>query len=205
MARLLLFTILLLAIGVRLASADVTYEILRDTNVPGIKRSLVVRLSERVDEAELRKIAMKLKALDPQPYQRTFIGYYLLGMVPGAGAWATSHFNPKLEVNIFGMSREQEDALATETDSRALGTWADRGIVAAVVTIERSSNGLIMRQRFKDGSESETFLKEAYEPQPGKRYHYKAGSSTGEHIRINQAGDLEFWDQDGLISNAKKR
>lgn len=205
MARLLMFTTLLLAIGSQVANAGVTYEVLRETKLPGIKRSLDVRLSERTDEAELRDIAMKLKALDPAAYERTFIVYYLPGMEPGAGGWATSHFNPKLEVKILGMSREQEDALTSKIDSRVLGTWASRGIMAAVVTIERSSKGLLMRQKFKDGSESQTLLKEAYEPQPGKRYHYKEGSSFGEHVRINQAGDLEFWDKDGLISTAKKR
>ncbi len=62
-----------------------------------------------------------------------------------------------------------------------------------------------MRQRFKDGSEHETLLKEPHEPQAGKQYHYMEGSTFGEHLRINRAGDLEFWDQDGLISTAKKR
>jgi hypothetical protein len=64
---------------------------------------------------------------------------------------------------------------------------------------------LILRQRFKGGSELEVPLKEAYELQPGKQYHYKEGSDFGEYLRVNRNGDLEFWDQDGLIRTAKKR
>jgi hypothetical protein len=205
MARLLVFATLLLAISGQDAKADLTYEVLRETKIPGIKRSLDVRLSERPDEAGLRDIAMKLKALDPAVYERTFIVYYLPGMEPGAGGWATSHFNPNLEVKILGMTREQEEALTSKIDSSVLGIWASRGILAAVVTIERSSKGLLMREKFKDGSERQRLLKEAHEPQPGRRYHYKEGSDIGEHVRINQAGDLEFWDEDGLISTATKR
>jgi len=205
MARLLVFTTLVLALASRVASADVTYEVLNESKLPRIERSLDVRLSGRTDETDLRDIALKLKALDSAYYKRTFIMYYLPPPAPGSIPWATSHFNPKLEVKIFGMRREQEANLASRATSPVLGTWASRGIMAAVVTIERSSKGLLMRQRFKDGSESRTLLKETHEPKHGKQYHYKAGSSFGEHVRINQAGDLEFWDHEGLITTAKKR
>jgi hypothetical protein len=35
-------------------------------------------------------------------YERVFICYYLPGMEVGAGAWATGHFNPELEVKVLG-------------------------------------------------------------------------------------------------------
>ena len=149
---------------------------------------------------------MELRARDSRNYERTFIVYCLPGVEVGAGGWATTHFNPELKVQILGMTREQEDALASKgKNPRAPGTWISQGIGAAIITIERSPEGLLLRQRFKGGSELEVPLKEAYEPQPGKQYHYKEGSDFGEHLRVNRAGDLEFWDQDGLIRTAQKR
>ena len=203
--RLLLFTGLVLALS-STAGAGVTYEVLTETRLPGIKRSLDVRLSDRAEEAALRDIAAELKARDPEGYERTFIVYYLPGMEPGAGGWATTHFNPDLKVNILGMTSEQLEALARKADRpQVLGTWIDQGIAAAIVTIERSPEGLVMRRSFKDGSEGKRLLKEQHEPQPGRHYHYKEGDAFGEHMRINRAGDLEFWDQDGLFRTAKRR
>ncbi len=131
--RLLLFTTLILSLSSRVAGAGVSYDVLHETKLPGIKRSLDVRLSGRTDEARLRDIAMELKARDSEDYQRTFIVYYLPGMEVGAGAWATTHFNPKLDVNILGITSEQQDALASKADSsRVLGTWASQGSLAAM-------------------------------------------------------------------------
>jgi hypothetical protein len=79
------------------------------------------------------------------------------------------------------------------------------GSADRVIAMNADHCDLLLRQRFKGGSELEVPLKEAYEPQPGKQYHYKEGSDLGEHLRVNRAGDLEFWDQDGLIRTAQKR
>ena len=43
-------------------------------------------------------------------YERTFIEYYLPNMVHGCGAWATTHFTPRLEVSILGFTAEEQRA-----------------------------------------------------------------------------------------------
>ena len=87
---------------------DMSYSIIDSTAIAGIKRSLDVRLNKRVTEDTLRAIALKLKSQDSRDYDRTFITYYLPGMTVGAGAWATTHFTPDLEVKILGLSTEEE-------------------------------------------------------------------------------------------------
>ena len=186
--RLLFITTLVLAVSSSVARADVSYEVIKESTVPGIKRSLDVRPSEPTNEATLRKIALELAGRDSPKYERTFIVYDLPGMEVGAGGWTITHFNPELEVQILGMTREQEDALASKgKNPQVLGTWISQGIGAAIITIDRSPEGLLLRQRFKGGSELEVPLREAYEPQPGKQYHQKEGSDFGEHLRVNRA------------------
>ena len=92
---------------------DVSYSIIDSTATAGIKRSLDVRLNKRVAEDTLRAMALKLKSQDSRDYDRTFITYYLPGMTVGAGAWATTHFQPDLEVKILGLSTEEEKKLST--------------------------------------------------------------------------------------------
>jgi hypothetical protein len=52
----------------------------------------------------LRAIATQLKNSDAHTYERTFIVYYLPGMEIGSLAWATSHFDPELQVRIIGVT-----------------------------------------------------------------------------------------------------
>ena len=92
---------------------DVSYSIIDSTATAGIKRSLDVRLNKRVAEDTLRAMALKLKSQDSRDYDRTFITYYLPGMTVGAGAWATTHFRPDLEVKILGLWTEEEKKLST--------------------------------------------------------------------------------------------
>ena len=51
----------------------VPYSIIDSYILPDIKRSLNVRLSEKVSEDTLRAIALQLKVQDSRSYQRTFI------------------------------------------------------------------------------------------------------------------------------------
>ena len=52
---------------------DVNFTVIKDETVPGIKRSLDIRLNKIVSEDVLRAIALKLKSEDARQYQRTFM------------------------------------------------------------------------------------------------------------------------------------
>ena len=69
---------------------DVSYTIIKSSTLPGIKRSLDVRINKKVSERTLRALALKLKSDDTREYERTFICYYLPNMTVDAGAWAGS-------------------------------------------------------------------------------------------------------------------
>ena len=78
------------------------YTILTDEALADIKGTLVIRLSQEIGEEELRRIARDLRRDGRRHFERLFITYYQPGMTIGAGAWATTHFNPDLEVQIWG-------------------------------------------------------------------------------------------------------
>lgn len=86
---------------------DVKYEILNDNRTANIKRSVDVRINKEVSKEALGNIAERIKA-DFQ-FERTFISYYLPEMTVGAGAWATSHYDPNLSVSIL-LTKETRDA-----------------------------------------------------------------------------------------------
>lgn len=187
--------------------SDVSFSIIGSSTIPGIKRSLDVRLNKRVSEQTLRAIALKLKAQDSRTYERTFITYYLPGMAVDHGAWATTHFNPELEVRILGLTVEDEKKLVAQPDPTGreiVGRWLyEEPPLVCRIAIFRQGGKLFIEQMFKDGSTLKKELTETKSPL-GRRFDKVEGSSAGEHWVLGLDGDLQIRDNDGLIATAKK-
>ncbi len=185
----------------------VTYSIINSDTYLDYKRSLDVRLNKKVSEKTLRAIALKLKGQDSRSYKRTFICYLLPGMEVGAGAWATTHFNPNLEVKILGLTVEQENALKQSSDDpsrEVIGIWLDESpFIGSRVTIFGKDGKLFMENKYKDGSIGKTEIAEKLSGRK-RTFRSKKGSSTGEFYLIDKQGNLQMWDEEGLIYMAKK-
>jgi len=186
---------------------EVTYSIINSDTYLDWKRSLDVRLNKKVSERTLRTIALRLKAQDPRNYERTFICYYLPDMKVGSGAWATTHFDPNLEIKILGLTSEEENALKQLPDDSSreiIGSWLDQSIyIGGRITIFHRDKKLFMETIYKDSSSG---TKEIVEKQSGKgrAFQRKEGSSVGEYYLIDKQGNLQFWDEEGFILTAKK-
>lgn len=185
---------------------DIVYTIVGSDVVPGKKRSLDIRLNQKVTSEVLRSIARTLKDQDQGEYERTFICYYLPDMKVGAAAWATTHFTPDLDVQILGLTTEESEKLldATEPPSKEiLGRWLDDSpIIGSAITLYREKKRLFLQTRYKDGSESIVEVKRTQTTR-GERLVDKQGNSFGEHYVIDKQGNLQIRDQDGLIATAK--
>lgn len=187
--------------------ADGSYSIIDSSTLPGIKRSLVVRLKKKVTKSTLHTLAITLKSQDARDYDRTFITYYLPGMEVGAGAWATTHFNPDLEVQILGMTIAEEESVLADPmppNREIIGRWLDQSpMIGCSITIFREDGKLFIERIFKDGSRLKEELGEVTTPM-GRRFDNVEGSSTGDHWVLGSDGNLQIRDNDGLIITAKK-
>jgi hypothetical protein len=187
--------------------SDVSYAIINVDEVPGSKLSLDVRLSRKVNEDELRTIAHELRRQRSGEYQRVFIVYYLPEMQVDAGGWATSHFNPELEVRIQGLSDEQEQTLRrtdVDTSREIIGRWLDdTPFVGRRISIYRSHGKLFVEQAFKDGSTMHEELMER--PTATGTAYRKVHEANGDAFYvINAQGNLEIRDAEGIISTAMR-
>jgi len=186
---------------------DATYSIIDTDIMPGIKRSIDVRLNKKVSESTLRTIALRLKAQDSRSYERTFICYYLPGMEVDSGAWATTHFNPNLEVKIQGLTSEQENAfrqLPDDPSREVIGSWLDESpFIGSRVTIYRQNGKLFLENTYKDGSIGKKEMVEKSSSK-GRTFQKKEGSPAGEYYLIDRQGNLQLWDQEGWFSTARK-
>ena len=163
--------------------ADVSYSVVDTDIVPGIKRSLDVRLNKKVSKDVLRAIALELKSNDSRQYDLTFIVYYLPGMSVGAGGWASTDFDPTLDVRILRLTAREEPTLVTEpavtepapSDREVIGIWlSEIAYIGGRITIYREGGTLYMEWKFEDGSNLKEKLVE--KPSPlGQRFDQGGG------------------------------
>ena len=130
----------------------VTYSVIAENDFAGVRRSIDVRLNSKVSSQILHSIAWKIKKAESLNYERTFIFYWLPGMKVGSGAWATTHFDPELEIQILGLTQEEEERMARETTSQSrdiVGVWLDdRPYVGATLTLPASCITFLSEQAF---------------------------------------------------------
>ena len=127
-------------------------------------------------------------------------------MTPGSGAWATSHFNPNLDVKILGTTIEEEKALTNgpkNLSGEIIGEWLDESpFTGAKYTLIKKNEKIIMVRKFKDGSGSGKEM--IQKNQSGKlRFEEKEGNDFGEYYLIERNGDLGAYDSDGFIGKMR--
>lgn len=159
------------------------------------KRSVEVLLNERVDEKQLEAIA---EYLYEDRDGNTFIGYHLDGEGDYA-YWATSHYNPDLNVRIMGSTQDEQAEMAghgIEEQEGLIGRWnVSRGYNSVITFYEKDGQKRIS-QKFQDGSEMDLELYEQ-EVNGDIRYSDDTGKDIGEYFVIGDNGKLQFWSENG--------
>lgn len=183
------------------------YSVTSDDNYRDEKRSVNVRLDKKVSVEELRNIALTIKGMEKNDYERTFITYYLPDMEIGSGAWATSHFNPELKVNILGLSASEEEKLnieAKKIPEEIVGVWRDdRPYISAVLTIYRKNKKLYLDTKYNDGSGSKKQMIEK-SSNIGTKLVEKGGNAHGEYFILSAEGVLQAGGNNGIFLKYKK-
>jgi hypothetical protein len=198
-AKVIILSVLLLfSLAMFATAADFTYKVIKAERLGEIKCMLTVRLSEKISEQQLRQLALELRAKEPKKYGRMFITYYLPGMTVGAMAWATTHFNPNLDVRILGMTAEEEAKLLKQrkaTPGDVIGVWFNQQL--GKVTIVKKGSTYTVESIYGDGSTG-TDTVVAYKVD-GRPAFKEPGDPHGEYWLIQGTGRLALYDKLGLI------
>lgn len=181
------------------AEDAITYTIVKESAIPNLKRSLDVRLNKKVSKDTLKNIALNLKEGTPDTYERTFICYYLPGMEIDAGAWATTHFNPNLEVRILGLTQDEELTLISQKigEGKLIGAWLwEPGFNVRIAILQRGQK-TFLEMTGKDGSSGTEELTVKQTPR-GTRYEKLQPNNFGDYYLLEMDGSLGIYDNDGL-------
>ena len=207
------------------------YSIIKIETIPGIKASIDVRLKREFYKSEIEELAYILKNQLNQDYENIFICYYMPGMKVGNGAWATSHFNPDLD--IFMTSKFYDDTIKKEeidtTKTKiAFQKFKDKNRSAKIIGNWYEGNGLIIifykkRKKYylieiktenpiigkpvellirKSGTNIKYIIKDLLYPKDME--NVKLIGDYTDYYKIERNGDLSLYDKIGLIERYKK-
>lgn len=189
------------------AEQDNRYSIISENEFKNDRHTIDVRLGRKVSEQELRSIAMEIMKAQKKTYDRTFIAYYLPDMKVGSGAWATTHFDPDVEVKILGLTLDQDQKITRDaaSDTReVVGVWADeRPYVGATLTLYGENGKLYLDTKYADGSGSIQEMTET-KSAAGTKLAERDGNSHGDYVLLDAKGNLQAGDSDGLFLQYKK-
>ncbi len=118
-------------------------------------------------------------------------------MKDGSGAWATSHFDPELKIDIIGATPKEEaaaNATADKVEGEIVGKWHEEQYTSANYVIFRKDNKTFVRTIFKNGQTSDEELK-CKKGSNGIRYDYKEGEMYGEYFILKNSGELQFYNK----------
>ena len=202
---------------------DIEYSIVEEDRDDALGNSKIrVRLNKKTTKSVLQDIASEIKS-ERKGLDRIWIFYYLQGESIDGMAWATSHFNPTMEVNILGTTEDEdkkaiEEAkfsiafLSSSSDKKAIeeakfsgeiiGTWKSESLMGAIVTLFLNEQGQkIMKIMFKSETPMEKVITES---NVNGEVRLLDGNEHGEYYIIEANGNLGLYSEDGKFEEAKK-
>jgi len=136
---------------------DINYIVLDMEKSQPNKCILTIRLENRIKADEIHQIAWAIENSEGADCAPLFIFYYLPNETPGVDIpWASSHFNPTLDIKINKADLEtitKLEASVPTSDENIIGTWIDEGVSPHIVVIEKIDDLFQTKEIYSDGSE----------------------------------------------------
>ena len=202
------------------------YEIVKDESDAILeKNQLTVEISEKLTEGQIATLAEEL--YNSKDTRRRFYIWYKLKDIDNGSAWATSHFDPELEISINGSTTEEdikkeklieeidneistngltsdENKPSKEIGSEIIGKWDENKFSFTNLIIYKKDNKIFLKTIFKNGVVLDDELIEI-KTSNGIRYNYKdSESNNNEYFILNNEGMLDIYDSiDGKYTTAK--
>ncbi len=175
-----------------------SYGIIKDESDAVLEKNhLEVEISGKLTEGQIATLAEELYNSKDQQ-RRFYIFYKLKGVENSVAAWATSHFDPELEIDIIGSTTAEDinkDKLSEKIDGEVIGKWDENKYTFSNLIIYKKDNKIFIRTIFKDGQTSNVELNEK-KTDKGIRYDYKDGGYNGEYFILNNENGLELYNSE---------
>lgn len=174
------------------------YTIISDEYKANIKRTVEVSLQHRVSENDLAKIAAKIKASAQHATQRTFIGYRL-AEGGSQSYWATTHYNPDLEIRVLGWPLHDAEAMnAIDLKKQypgLIGSWlVENGI--GRMALYTQDGRIFVDSVFPNGAANRQSVVTSRSQDGGIKLK-NPDNERDEYMTVYSDGTLRFWGESG--------
>ncbi|MEG0927928.1 hypothetical protein [Chryseobacterium sp.] len=176
------------------------YKIIKDESNPSIeKNQLEVEINQKLTEGQIATLAEELyNTKDKQ--KRFYIFYNLKGNENSIVAWATSHFDPELEISISGSTNTEDNKMlleAKKVEGNIIGIFNEQDYTFSLYTIYENNGKTFVKTTFKDcQSMIEEMLKS--DTKNGIKLINVNSGSQGEYFILNN-NILEFYNKENKM------
>jgi len=181
------------------------YTVLKKEEKIPYKRSLDILLKEKITIKQLEKLAYYILKQYPNKVDKTFILYYLDG---DKYPWASTHFDPKLKINILGVSYQDEKIFLVKqhiSSQQEIGKWEDtRNGRLIRLYIE---NNILKSEIMKNGTLYILEMHQYYNKNGIIKFieKFRINNELGEYYLLTQDKKLQYWSKmSGNYYTAKK-
>jgi hypothetical protein len=203
--------IIILLIGILITtgvSAQKNYKIIKEDKYSTIKKvKLYVRIDNEVNETELKQIALKLKEKRPK-FKQFWIYYLLPGNIIGNGAWATTHFNPELELKILGPTKESKEEFNKKSvKGEILNIWkSNEAIMPSRYFLVKENNEYFMKILFAKNlyTDASEIIEKVYQSEKNGLKKYNSNNPHNEYYIHEKNGNLGMYNESGKFKEAIK-
>lgn len=182
--------------GPQVGVLNTDYRVKNDDYTGGLKRTVDVELPERVSAKQLEALAEKIKAAQTHKTDRTFISYTLEGHP--SMSWATTHYNPDLEVSVLGLSNEDYQQLLSKSLSveypQLVGAWIGERSFNALYVVYVNDGAVHQDLVFPNGEKLSYPMRVVKEVDGMFRLEDIDGDEP-EFLRLGPSGALQFWNE----------
>jgi len=120
--------------------------------------------------------------------------------------WATSHFDPELEISINGSTNIEDNKMLAEAkkvSGKIIGIFDEQQKTSFIYTVYETNGKTFIKTSFKDGGSMDNEVTKI-DTNNGIRYNYKEDVSQGEYFVLNN-DILEFYNSENkMFTTANK-
>lgn len=183
------------------------YKIIKEESSTNLeKNQLEVEINQKLTEGQIATLAEDLyNKKDIQ--KRFYINYILKGSENSVAYWATSHFDPELDISIIGSTENEDNSMlktAEDVQGNIIGIFNEEEYTFAIYTVYEDKDLTFVKTSFKNGQSMIEEVNKIDNIKGGVKLTSKDIEGNGEYY-ILKDNTLEFYNKENnKFTEAKK-
>lgn len=171
-------------------------------NIPNVKLSLDIKIKSRLDKNEINEIAQELyKNYNGYSYENVFMEYSLPEMIHGNGIYATSHFMPQIQVQLYGLTNSESIKLVKSFNINDR-YWFDDNWRMIIQIIKENDIYYLKKYAYDMSSSKQELIRKVNSPDT---LYFIPNAIDHAYYLIDSSNELSLFDEKGFVYGFLKK